>query len=166
MTMTTQILTSPTCRCSFPQMHIFLLNNSALATLSPAGSDPARHVVTLQPIANHTGLIPWQSHSERRERHTACRGYWRDEGMGARRRHLSRIPAIRQCSEETAKLEEPINKGGCNGLRILFSDEVKSMKDLIPLLWIQTRCCRDTEWKCLQAAVWKRLLCGVYLQNF
>ena len=60
MTMTTEILASPTCRCSFPQMHIFLLNNSALVTLSPAGSDPVRHFVKLQPTPNQTGLNPWQ----------------------------------------------------------------------------------------------------------
>ena len=37
--------------------------------------------------------------------------------MGARRRHLSRIPAIRQCSEETAKsLEPPTNKGAMGSI--------------------------------------------------
>ena len=50
--------------------------------------------------------------------------------MGARRRHPSRIPAKRQFLNDTAKTsEQPIDQGGCNGLRIIFSNEVESMKE-------------------------------------
>ena len=95
-------------------------------------------------------------------------------GMGARRRHLSRIPAIRQSSWERPKtLEHPIDKGGCNGLRIIFSCEVESMKERSDLifLWIKTRCCRDTgtehacNLRCGSSGTGERLLRGTYLQN-
>ena len=37
---------------------------------------------------------------------------------------------MRQCSEETAKpLEHPINKDGCHGLRVSFSNEVECTKE-------------------------------------
>ena len=50
--------------------------------------------------------------------------------MEARRRNLARLLALRQCSEERANtLERPIEKGGCSGLRIFFSNEVESMKE-------------------------------------
>ena len=64
---------------------------------------------------------------EAREAHRLSR-MLAGRGMEARRRHLTSIPTIRQCSEEKAKtLEQPINKGGRTGLRIIFSDEVGSM---------------------------------------
>ena len=49
--------------------------------------------------------------------------------MGARRRHLSSFLAKSQSLDERVKtLEQPINEGGCHGLRIIFSKEVDSMK--------------------------------------
>ena len=46
------------------------------------------------------------------------------------RRNLVRIPAVRHCAEVKRKtLEQPIDKGGCSGLRIMFSNEVESMKE-------------------------------------
>ena len=48
--------------------------------------------------------------------------------MEARRRHLSRMPAKRQSLDESVKtLEQAINKGGCNGLPVTFSDEVEGL---------------------------------------
>ena len=48
-------------------------------------------------------------------------------GMGARRRNLARILAVRQCSEERANtLERPIEKGGCSGLRICAAMKSKA----------------------------------------
>ena len=53
-------------------------------------------------------------------------------GIGARR-HLSRILAKRQSLDESVKtLEQPIDKDGCHGLRIIFSDMVERMKDPTP----------------------------------
>ena len=50
--------------------------------------------------------------------------------MGTRRRHLSSFLAKSQSLDERVKtLERPINEGGCNGLRIIFSKEVDSMKE-------------------------------------
>ena len=49
-------------------------------------------------------------------------------GMEVRRRHLSRMPAKRQSLDESVRtLEQPINKGGCNGLPVIFSDEVERL---------------------------------------
>ena len=50
--------------------------------------------------------------------------------MGARRRNLARVLAVRQCSEERANtLGRPSEKDGCSGLRIFGSNEVESMKE-------------------------------------
>ena len=50
-------------------------------------------------------------------------------GVGTRRRHLSRLLAKRQRLEDRAKtLEQPVDKCGCNGLRIFFCEEVQKMK--------------------------------------
>ena len=66
--------------------------------------------------------------------------------MGTRRRHLSRLLAKRQSLEERSQnLEQPVDKGGCGGLRIIVSDEVQKKKNPIPLLWTKTRYNRDTE---------------------
>ena len=66
-----------------------------------------------------------QKKGEAREAHRLSRMV-AGRGMGARRRHQPRIPAIRQCLEEGVKtLEQPINKGGCSGLLITFSDARK-----------------------------------------
>ena len=47
--------------------------------------------------------------------------------------------------EQRAKtLEQTTDKGGCNGLRIIFSSEVESMKKM-----------GHRDWKCLQTSVWK-----------
>ena len=51
-------------------------------------------------------------------------------GMGTRRRHLSGLFAKRQGLEERVQtLEHPVDKSGCSGLRIIFSDEVNKMKE-------------------------------------
>ena len=66
--------------------------------------------------------------------------------MEARRRHLSGILAKRQRLDARVKIfEQPINKGGCHGLRIVFSSEVESMKEKSgPSWWTKTQCNRDT----------------------
>ena len=59
MTMTTQIRACPRFRCIFPQVQIFRCTIQHLPR-SPAGSEPVRHVHSLQPIPNQTGLDLWQ----------------------------------------------------------------------------------------------------------
>ena len=52
--------------------------------------------------------------------------------MGTRRRHLSRLPAKREresLEEKVQTVEQPVGKGGCSGLRIIFSGEVNKMKE-------------------------------------
>ena len=78
-------------------------------------------------------------------------------GMGARR-HLSRILAKRQSLDESVKtLEQPIDKGGCHGLRIIFSDVVERMKERSDPTVVDQNAIQQghRDWKCLQAAVWK-----------
>lgn len=56
---------------------------------------------------------------------------------GRRRRHLSRLPAKRQGHEGRAQTSEQlVDQGGCGGLRIIFSDEVRKMKRKL-----RTYCC-------------------------
>ena len=78
--------------------------------------------------------------------------------MGARRRHLTSIPAIRHCSKEDAKTrEQPINRGGRTGLRIIFSDEVGTMTERIDPIVVGQNAIQQghRDWTCLQAAVWR-----------
>ena len=63
-----------------------------------------------------------------------------------------------QCSEGRARtLEQPINKGACNGLRITFSNEAESMKEGSgPIVVDQNEMLQGLRvWRFLQASVWK-----------
>ena len=98
-----------------------------------------------------------QKKGEAREAHRLSRMV-AGRGMGARRRHQPRIPAIRQCLEEGVKtLEQPINKGGCSGLLITFSDDVECMQERsVPVVVDQNAIQHGhRDWTFLQAAVWK-----------
>ena len=72
---------------------------------------------------------------EAREAHRLSR-FLAGRRMGARR-IFTRILATRQCSEERARtLEQPIDKGGCHGLRIIFHNEVESIKERSDLIFV------------------------------
>ena len=65
---------------------------------------------------------------------------------------------MRQCSEETAKpLEHPINKDGCHGLRVSFSNEVECTKERPDTMVVDGNAMLQgyRRCECLQAAVWK-----------
>ena len=79
-------------------------------------------------------------------------------GIGTRRRHLSRLPAKRQGLEERAQtLEQPVDKSGCGGPGIIFSDEVQKMKEKSDPIVVHQNATQKghRDGKCLQAAVWK-----------
>ena len=62
--------------------------------------------------------------------HTDCRGCEQDEEWEQEDGTLPGYTAKRQPLDESAKtLEQPINKRGCNGPPIIFSDEVERMKE-------------------------------------
>ena len=94
---------------------------------------------------------------EAREAHRLSR-LLAGRGMGARRGNLARIPAVRQCSEERTKtLEQPTDQGGCNGLRIIVSSAVESMKERSDSMVADQSAMLQghRDWTCLQAPVWK-----------
>ena len=60
--------------------------------------------------------------------------------MGARRRHLSRSPTKRQPLDERLRtLEQPINEGDCNGLRVIFQYRGRKHESKI-----RAQCCQPT----------------------
>ena len=65
---------------------------------------------------------------ESRESHRLSR-ILAGRGMTTRRKHLSPPPAKRQSLEERANTpEQPVDKGGCIGPRIIFGEKVQKMK--------------------------------------
>ena len=81
-------------------------------------------------------------------------------GMGARRRHVARDTCSEtiRCSWVRAKTsEQPIDQGGCNGLRIIFSNEVESMKEqYVPIVVNQNSMVQGhRDLNIRSASVWK-----------
>ena len=98
-----------------------------------------------------------RSKKEKREAHRPPR-MLAAQGIGARRGHLSRMPAKRESLDESVKtLDQPINKGGCNGLPIIFSCEVERLKERSDLVVVDQNAVQQGQgdWTCRKAAVWK-----------
>ena len=102
-------------------------------------------------------LIEVLKTGESREAHRLSR-IIAGRGMGTRRRHLSRQTEKRQSPEERAKTrEQPVEKGGCSGLRIIFGDEVQKMKENSEPIVLDHNAMQQghRDWTCLQVAVWR-----------
>ena len=79
-------------------------------------------------------------------------------GMGTRRKAPIQEARQRKSLDESVKTrEQPINKRGCNGLPIIFSDKVERMRERSDPIVVDQNAIQQglRDWKCLQASVWK-----------